>query len=393
MNMKNAILTATRAINKNKMRSGLTSVGIIIGVSSVIMMIGIGNSARVAVKDKVTTFGTNAMSIYELKKPVSPQDLDNLARLYFQVRYVTPIISRSDIVVKYQNKNMVTRISGVNNDYFRIKDWQLRYGRYFTDLEISSHDKVAVIGNTVRTRLFGYIDPVGKIIIVNRIPFKVAGSLIEMGQMFSARDVDNILILPYTTTQTRLSRSRIFDEIYVATHSEKMVDETVVLLKKYFRTVLETPPGQKDDFKIKTSKEKLKMAEYISQTLSILLAGIASISLIVGGVGIMNIMLVSVSERTREIGIRMSIGAKRKDIMMQFLIESFTLSSLGGIVGVGFGLSVYGLIVYFVDWPFIFSTASIFLSFFFAGSVGIFFGYYPARKAANLRPIEALRFE
>jgi len=374
------------------MRSALTSVGIIIGVSSVIIMVGMGSSARIAVKSKITTYGTNAMSIYDSKRPLSTRDIDNL-RTLFQVKFISPVLYDTYIPTKFMSKNMLSRIFGVNVDFFHIKEWNLLYGRYFTDIEIRSFAKVVIIGETVRQELFGTQNPIGKTIIIRNVPFQVVGVLVEMGQAFSGRDFDNLMIVPYTTCGVKLFNRRGFDEIYVATHTESMVDETVELVEQYFRRVHSIPHGSPNDFKIKTSKEKLTVANEISNTLSILLAGIASISLFVGGVGIMNIMLVSVSERTREIGIRMAIGAKRRDILLQFLIESVTLSSVGGIVGIALGLAVYYVIIYFVKWPFLFSAFSVLISFFFAFAVGIFFGFYPARKASNLKPIEALRYE
>jgi len=392
MNIKNSFLSSVRALNKNKMRSALTSVGIIIGVSSVIIMVGMGSSARIAVKSKITTYGSNAMSIYDSKRPLSNRDLDNL-RALFQVKYITPVLYDTYIPTKYLSKNMLSRVFGVNVDFFRIKEWELLYGRYFTDLEIRSFAKVVIIGETVRQELFGTQNPIGRTIIIRNVPFKVIGVLVEVGQAFSGRDFDNLMVVPYTTCGVKLFNRRGFDEIYVATHTESMVDETVGLVEQYFRRVHSIPHGSPNDFKIKTSKEKLKIANEISNTLSILLAGIASISLFVGGVGIMNIMLVSVSERTREIGIRMAIGAKRRDILLQFLIESVTLSSVGGVVGISLGLAIYYMIIYFVKWPFLFSPFSVLISFFFAFAVGIFFGFYPARKASNLKPIEALRYE
>jgi len=392
MNIKNSFLSSVRALNKNKMRSALTSVGIIIGVSSVIIMVGMGSSARIAVKSKITTYGSNAMSIYDSKRPLSNRDLDNL-RTLFQVKYITPVLYDTYIPTKYLSKNMLSRVFGVNVDFFRIKEWELLYGRYFTDLEIRSFAKVVIIGETVRQELFGTQNPIGRTIIIRNVPFKVIGVLVEVGQAFSGRDFDNLMVVPYTTCGVKLFNRRGFDEIYVATHTESMVDETVELVEQYFRRVHSIPHGSPNDFKIKTSKEKLKIANEISNTLSILLAGIASISLFVGGVGIMNIMLVSVSERTREIGIRMAIGAKRRDILLQFLIESVTLSSVGGVVGISLGLAIYYMIIYFVKWPFLFSPFSVLISFFFAFAVGIFFGFYPARKASNLKPIEALRYE
>jgi putative ABC transport system permease protein len=392
MNLKNSFLTAVRAINKNKMRSSLTSVGIIIGVSSVIVMVGMGNSARVAVRDKITTFGTNAMSVYSSKKPLVERDIENLRRLY-QVKYISPIIYDSYVPTVYMNRNMLSRIFGVNNDFFQIKEWTLQSGRYFTELEILSIGKVVILGTTVSLELFGNTDPIGQTVLIRNIPFQVIGVLNEQGSSFSGRDYDNVMIIPFTTAATRVRNQNFFDEIYIATHADSLIPETVEIVRQYFRRVHSIPPGSPDDFKTKTSSEQLRVAEDISKTLAILLAGIALISLFVGGVGIMNIMLVSVSERTREIGIRMAIGAKKNDILLQFLIESVTLSSVGGVVGISLGLGLYFTIIFFLKWPFIISIASIIISFLFAFAVGIFFGYYPAKKAAELKPIDALRYE
>jgi len=392
MNLKNSFLTAVRAISKNKMRSSLTSVGIIIGVSSVIVMVGMGNSARVAVRDKITTFGTNAMSVYQSKRPLVDRDLDNLRRL-FQVKYISPIIYDSYVPTVFQNKNMLSRIFGVNNDFFQIKEWTLQSGRYFTELEILSIGKVVILGTAVSQELFGNANPIGQTILIRSVPFQVIGVLTEQGSSFSGRDYDNVMIIPFTTAAIRMRNQNFYDEIYIATHAEALIPEAVETVRQYFRRVHNIPAGSPDDFKIKTSKEQLRVAEDISKTLAILLAGIALISLFVGGVGIMNIMLVSVSERTREIGIRMAIGAKKKDVLLQFLIESVTLSSVGGVVGITLGLAVYYTIIFFLKWPFIISPSSIVISFFFAFAVGIFFGYYPAKKAADLKPIEALRYE
>ena len=288
---------------------------------------------------------------------------------------------------------MRSRASGVNNEFFTIKEWPLQYGRYFTFLEIASYQKVVILGNTTRLELFGNTDPIGKIVLINNNPFMVIGSLSELGQALSGRDQDNVIILPYTTAAVKISGTRSFEEIIVATYSEKMINDTVTEIKEYFRREHAVPRNQPDDVKVSTSKEKLEMAEFISKTMSLLLAGIASISLIVGGIGIMNIMLVSVSERTREIGIRMAIGAKKNDILTQFLIEATTLSAGGGVVGILIGLLIYFAITAAVGWPFVFSFFSVFVSFLFSCAVGIFFGYYPAKKASSLKPIEALRYE
>ena len=392
MNIKNSFLTAVRAIAKNKMRSSLTSVGVIIGVSSVIIMVGMGNSARVAVRDKVNTFGTNAMSVYKSKRPLVDRDIENIRRLD-QVKYISPVVGQNYVPTVYLNRNMLSRIAGVSNDYFQIKEWPLASGRYFTDLEILSIAKVVIIGYTISVELFGNADPIGRTILIRNVPFQVIGVLSEQGSAFSGRDFDNVLVMPYTTAAIRMENKNYYDEIYISTHDDSLVEETADIIREYFRRVHNIPPGAPNDFMLKTSGEQLRVAEDISKTLAILLAGIAMISLFVGGVGIMNIMLVSVSERTREIGIRMAIGAKKRDILLQFLIESVTLSSVGGIVGILLGASSYFLIVKILKWPYILSIGSMVISFLFAFAVGIFFGFYPARKASDLKPIDALRFE
>lgn len=393
MNIRNLVITAFRSLAKNKMRSALTSLGVIIGVASVIMMVGIGSSARIAVRDKVFTYGANAMSVTYRIKPFYEKDIEYLRRNVLQIKNITPVAARETVVVKYKNRMMRSRASGVNNEFFTIKEWPLQYGRYFTFLEIASYQKVVILGNTTRLELFGNTDPIGKIVLINNNPFMVIGSLSELGQALSGRDQDNVIILPYTTAAVKISGTRSFEEIIVATYSEKMINDTVTEIKEYFRREHAVPRNQPDDVKVSTSKEKLEMAEFISKTMSLLLAGIASISLIVGGIGIMNIMLVSVSERTREIGIRMAIGAKKNDILTQFLIEATTLSAGGGVVGILIGLLIYFAITAAVGWPFIFSFFSVFVSFLFSCAVGIFFGYYPAKKASSLKPIEALRYE
>ncbi len=393
MNARSLLNTALRSLSRNKMRSALTSLGIIIGVASVIMMVGIGNSARIAVREKVFTFGSNAMAIESRVNPFNDTDVAKLKHGVPLIKYISPVAAKTKVTVLYQGKFIYSRVSGVSNEFFKIKEWPLQYGRYFTEMEVLALEKVVIIGNTVRTELFGFTNPTGNLILVNSVPFKVVGSLSELGQAFSGRDQDNILILPYTTAGVKIVGRRDFTEIFISTHSDQLVDRTVEEVRKYLRMERATPPEARDDFKIRTSKEKLEMAEYLSRTLAVLLAGIASISLIVGGIGIMNIMLVSVSERTREIGIRMAIGARKKDIMVQFLIEAVTLSAGGGIVGILSGLLIYFFITVFVEWPFHLSLFSILVAFFFSCCVGIFFGYYPARKASDLRPIDALRYE
>ncbi len=392
MEFTNLLITALRSLAKNKARSILTSIGIIIGVSSVIVMIGIGRSAQITVEERVSTYGKNAMEIASIHTLLTQADAENIKEKFPQVKYVSIIITKSNVQANYKDRSIISYMYGVENDYFKMKLWPLASGRYFTDIEISTHERVVIVGGTVMRDVFLYEEPVGNILIINNVPFKVIGVLSELGESFGGKDFDNVVIIPYGAAQRKIIGNNKIDRIYVSVYSDKQMDEAVEQIKAYLYGAHRMTPDS-NEFRITTSKQKLEMAEYISKTLSMLLAGIASISLFVGGVGIMNIMLVSVSERTREIGIRMAIGAKRRDILSQFLIESVTLSGLGGIAGIILGLFIYYLITYIVDWPYIFSVTSILISFLFACAVGIFFGYYPAKKAADLKPIEALRYE
>ncbi len=392
MNLKNALITAIRAIMKNKMRSSLTSIGIIIGVSSVIIMVGMGNSARIAVREKVFSFGSRAMEVRSGKRLFQETDLKNLKK-FPEIEYISPIFATYGIGARYKNLSMTSELYGVNNDYLKIKEKQVIKGRTFTKNDMVTTAKVAIIGSTVKNKFFKGKKIIGEHIIIKETPFKIIGILEDTGIELTGRDFDKVVLIPYTTARIRIWKLNGMTQMYVSADSEKNIDIAYNIVKRYLRRRDNTPPGEKNEFRIRTSEEKLKMANDISGMLSILLAGIASISLFVGGVGIMNIMLVSVTERTREIGIRMAIGAKKRDIMNQFLIESVMLSTGGGVIGILLGLSGYYLILYFIDWPFLFSIWSILISVGFASGIGIFFGYYPSRKASNLKPIDALKFE
>jgi len=391
MNIKNSLVSAIRALKKNKMRTALTSVGVIIGVSSVIAMIGIGNSASTTVKDLVHTFGTNAISVFSFQKRFSMREIDQIKQSLPQVKYITPIISHDASFIKYRGKSRMTRCFGVNDDYFKILQWSLGEGSFFQDSDYVSMEKVVIIGNTIKKEFFPYEDPLGKVLLINLVPFRIIGVMEEMGFALSGRDTDNPVFVPYTTAEVKIVGKKDAHMINMAVESELDLESTEKNLRKYMKKAfnLEESPT----FRIVTSKKQLETFTKISTTLSYLLAGIASISLFVGGVGIMNIMLVSVSERTREIGIRMAIGAKGRDILMQFLVESVMLSSLGGVTGILFGLFIYFTITIAADWPYILSASSVILSFLFAAAVGIIFGFYPAKKASELNPIDALRHE
>ncbi len=398
MNIKNAIITAIRSLRRNKLRSLLTSIGIIIGVSSVILMIGLGSSARIEVRDKVANFGENGIS-FEMKpfgKRITSNDIFSLKNEIFEIDKISPIcyISEKGGLLKYRDNSTRAKMWGVNNDFLKIKGRSVVTGRSFTEDDINSFAKVVIIGLTTKEVLFGQRNPIGEQILFNGVPLQVIGILNAAGIAFSGNDFDNEVIIPHTTANVRFfARRDIYSEIILSTKEENMLEGAEKKIIKYFRKVHNLKEGAEDTYWIKTSKEKLKMTEDITRALSFLLAGIASISLFVGGVGIMNIMLVSVTERTREIGIRMAIGAKRKDVLFQFLIEAVTLTSAGGAIGIMLGLLIYLILVIVLKWAFVFSLLSVLLSFIFSTAVGVFFGYYPARKASNLKPIDALKFE
>jgi len=398
MNIKNAIITAVRSLRRNKLRSFLTSIGIVIGVSSVILMIGLGSSARVEVRDKVANFGENGISI-EVKpggKAITYNDIMTIKSDIYEIGLLSPIcyIHEKSGLLRYRNEVTRAKMWGVNNDFLEIKNRDVINGRFFSEEDLNSYSKVVIIGLTVKEKLFGNKDPIGEQILYNGVPLQVIGILSRAGVAFSGNDFDNEIMMPHTTANIRLfGRRDIYSEIILSTKDESMLESAETKLVKYFRRVHNLRDDAENDVWVRTSKEKLKMTEDITRALSFLLAGIASISLFVGGVGIMNIMLVSVTERTREIGIRMAIGAKRKDVLFQFLIEAVTLTSAGGAIGIIFGLLIYLIIVIVLKWTFIFSFVSVLLSFLFSTSVGVFFGYYPARKASNLKPIEALKYE
>jgi len=393
MNIEVTFVTAVRAILKNKLRATLTSIGIIIGVSSVIMMIGIAKSAQIEILNKIKTYGYNAIAIFGEQNHFQANDLETIRKTFGGIRYVSPMCHAGNQHVQNGRYHYESTIYGANNEYFLIKQRTIVKGREFTENEIYRADKVAIVGKTITTILFNGANPIGKKLVIQNIPYIIIGELDSMGESLSDYDYDNEIIIPYTTANQKFLQRSFFTDFYVSVWNESNIDAAIAAIQSFIRKKFHVPANQEDTFKLYTSKEKMGMVGDISNALSILLAGIASISLFVGGIGIMNIMLVSVTERTREIGIRMAIGAKKRDILLQFLTEAVTLSSSGGLIGIFLGLFVYYIITIFVKWPFIFSFTSVVISFFFAAFVGIFFGFWPAKKASGLKPIDALRFE
>ncbi len=392
MSYQNLSIVAIRALQRNKMRTFLTCLGIIIGVFSVILLIGVSNSMRVAVREKIQSFGSSAIMLMSFKKPFNDSDLTDIRKNIPDVQYLTPM-NNWEFLVKYKNKNLNRQVYGVNNDYFRMGNWELESGSLFAEEEIRAYDKVVIIGSSIKKTFFEYEEPVGKVILINRIPFRIVGCLKEKGMSLGGRDFDDFIVCPYTTLANKLIGIKNFVIINMATYSESQVDDVKQELLMLLQRKYNLQPEQLQEYKISSSKEVIQKTEEISGYISLATVAIAFISLVVGGIGIMNIMLASVSERTHEIGIRMAIGAKNRDILMQFLIEALILSSLGGITGIIIGVTLYVLYTVVSNQPFILSLISIIGSFLSAAMVGIVSGYYPAKKASKLNPIDALRYE
>jgi putative ABC transport system permease protein len=408
MNFFRILRVSLRALARNKMRTFLTCLGIIIGVAAVIAMVSIGAGARAAVESRFESMGTNLISVRGGNRSMggvrtqagqfnrlTAEDADAIALLP-SVEAVSPSVSNQAQVI-YGNKNWRTQVQGTGADYPTVRKWDVEFGSFFDESMVRSGAKVAVIGTDIRDNLFEPgEDPIGKTIRINRVPFLILGILKDKGESGGFGSRDDIVIVPYTTAIRRLQRSDYLGSIDVSAASadktKQAQDEITDLLRNRHRIA----EGGTDDFTVANMAEIAEGAAEATGILTILLGSIASISLLVGGIGIMNIMLVSVTERIREIGIRMSIGAKERDILLQFLAEAIVLSLLGGVLGIGLGIGVSKLLKYisiFSSINTVVSWGSVLLAFAFSGSVGIFFGFYPARKASKLDPIEALRYE
>ena len=396
---------ALRAIMRNKLRSSLTILGIVIGVSAVIAMVSIGQGARVMVEKQLESLGTNVLIIIPISTvhsatrgttggtiTMTAEDAFAIKKECGAVSYVSPGVRTSTQAV-YGNMNWTTYISGVGAEYQIIRNWPLESGRFISAQDINTMSKVCILGQTVLTNLFGTLDPVDKWIRVNNIPFRVIGVLARKGESPTGQDQDDIILMPYTTIQRKILGITYIGIILASSTTAEARFEAIEQITSLLRQRHHLKPNEENDFSIISQIEFASTIMETSHTMTVLLGSIAFVSLIVGGIGIMNIMLVSTTERTKEIGIRMAVGAKEKDILFQFLTEATVLSSIGGIIGVIFGIILSKLVSYFGDWPSLLSPPSIAVAFLFSNIVGIFFGYYPARKASRLNPIEALRYE
>ena len=401
---------ALRALQVNRTRSALTMLGIIIGVAAVIAMVAVGSGATARIQEQIQSIGSNLIIVLPgsissngvrlgsgAVVTLTEDDAKAIAAECPSVSAVAPTV-RGGVQVVYGNNNWATTAQGVTPDYMTIRDYTMMSGQFFTDQDVDAAAKVAVLGETVAQNLFGDSDPTGQVVIIKNVPFTVVGVLTPKGQSPSGQDQDDIILLPISTAKekvlgTNKANAKAVGSLMVQAIGPQAMNEAQQEMEALLRERHRILPGLDDDFTIRNLTEVFSAQETSAQVMSILLGAIASVSLIVGGIGIMNIMLVSVTERTREIGLRQAVGAKTRDILSQFLVEAVTLSVLGGIIGIVVGLAASWLISYFAQWSTVVSLLSIMMAFVFSALVGVFFGYYPARKAAFLDPIEALRYE
>jgi putative ABC transport system permease protein len=405
MNLIMTIKIAYHALGRNRMRTALTMLGIIIGVAAVIIMVGVGQGAKKSVESQIASMGTNMLIImpgsmssggqrlgFGSVQTLVPADVDAIVHNCPSVLDASPMVGSSGQVI-YGNQNWNTSLDGVSPSFLTIRDWQLDSGAAFTENDIAAATKVCLLGSEVAKNLFADESPVGKTIRIRKIPFRVVGVLASRGQTSMGPSQDDIILIPYTTLMKRILNRTYVSLVFVSAISQDKMKDAKTEITELLRQRHRIKTDADNDFTIGSQQDITAMATSTSTILTLLLGSVASISLLVGGIGIMNIMLVSVRERTREIGIRMAVGARSRDILLQFLIESIVLSALGGLIGIILGVTGASLISKFASWPTVVSSTAISVAFGFSAGIGIFFGFYPARTAAKLNPIDALRYE
>ncbi len=387
------------------MRSVLTALGIIIGVAAVIAMVGIGNGAKAQVEAQIASLGENVILIFSGSTTSSGirtgwgsagtlkiEDAEAIRREIPDIVAVSEeVVSTTQVAAG--NQNWFTRVFGESSDYFDIREWPLAEGSSFTPQDVRSANKVCVVGRTTAVQIYGNEDAVGQILRIKNVPFTITGVLTAKGLSPQGVDQDDIVVMPYTSAMKRVTGGTVLRNIEVQVGDGRQVAGAQQQIVALLRQRHNIRPGHDDDFTVRTQQEIADMATATTAVMTVLLGSIAGVSLVVGGIGIMNIMLVSVTERTREIGTRMAVGAHGSDILMQFLIEAVSLSSVGGLIGIILGVAASRVLSNYAHWPTLISISSIVTAFSVSAAVGIFFGFYPARKAAALDPIEALRYE
>ena len=406
MNIKNLLKVALKALNNNKMRCFLTMLGVIIGVGAVIAMLAIGQGSKNSIKAQISEMGSNMIMIFpgaerrggvrqssDDMQTLKPSDYEAIVNQATTVAHISPSVNSSGQWI-YGNNNYPSQLQGVNSEYLEIRQRKVAKGEMFTDEDVKRAAKVAVVGKTLVDNLFpDGTDPVGKVVRFGSIPMTIIGVLDEKGYNTMGQDQDNLALAPYTTVMKRVLATDYLQGMQASAINEEHTEQTIAEITDILRTQHKLREGEEDNFTIRSMQELAEMISSTSQMMTVLLAAVAGISLLVGGIGIMNIMIVSVTERTREIGLRMSIGARGRDIMMQFLIEAVIISVTGGILGILLGAFATWMISVIAHWPVIIEGASVVLSFVVCTVIGIIFGFYPAAKASNLDPIEAIRYE
>jgi putative ABC transport system permease protein len=397
----NAFLLALRELRRNVMRSFLTILGIVIGVAAVIVMVTLGSGATVQVSEQIASLGSNLVTLIPGQfgpgrgttvAPFNESDVEAIRRDIGGLKAVAPAATKS-LVAIFANKNWSTAVTGTTNDYFTAANWTIERGRIFLESELRGGKAVCVIGATVSRELFGAQDPLGGKLRLANVSCEVIGQLKAKGQTGMGRDQDDIILVPLRTYQRRIAGNRDVSQIQISVRDESSIDKVKAAIERLMRERRRLAPTAENDFSIMDTRQIAEMLTGTTRILTMLLSAVAAVSLLVGGIGIMNIMLVSVTERTREIGIRLAIGAYERDVLTQFLVEAMVLASFGGLFGVVLAVAASATLAQVLQVPLILSPGIMFLAFLFSGAVGVIFGYVPARRAARLDPIEALRHE
>jgi putative ABC transport system permease protein len=407
------VFLSLRQLAKNKMRSLLTVLGIVIGIAAVTVMVSIGQGGQALIQNEFRNLGSNVLIVFPVWKEtggvrqgrvqtLTPEDAKAIAEECPAVRATCPVVGAAGQVIGGNINWKPDNMQGVGPDFLIVRNWTMAAGDFFTDRDVAAANKVCVIGVTLERKLFPGQDPIGQQIRISNIPFRIVGVLNEKGADLGGRDQDDILLMPYTTARKRLQGSQFsnVDVILLSARSEALSEQAEKEVTALLAERHKIPPGRRNDFDVNNTVEIGRIFDIITGSMTAMLSAIAAISLIVGGVGIMNIMLVSVTERTKEIGLRMALGARPRDILRQFLIEAVVLSAVGGLIGIACGVFGAWLVTLIINgvlpnskWPFVVSITAGLVALGFAAAVGMFFGFYPALRASRLDPIEALRFE